>query len=164
MYRLILYLHILGAFGFMLGHGAAAGSIFLMRRERNRERIAGLLTLARSHMVTGMTWGSTLLFLVTGITLGFMGRWWSSGWIWAALGIFVGLGVVMGYFGRGAFDPLISGLGLPLNEGAEPEVPDQPLTEQELETLLGNGRPWLLTVTGLFGWAAILWLMMFKPF
>ncbi len=164
MYRWLLYLHILGAFGFMLGHGAAASAIFLMRHERKRKRVAALLSLVRSRAVTGFTWGSTLLFLLTGIALGFMGRWWGQGWIWAALGVFVALGVVMGYFGRGAFDPLILGLGLPMNEGSEAQVPETPLTDEEFEALIQKGRPWLLMITGLVGWTVILWLMMFKPF
>jgi len=164
MYRWIIFLHVIGAFGFILAHGATSSIMFRLGYEKDRARVSVLLELARSKWVAGVGWGSSLLFLITGIALGFMGGWWRSGWIWSSLAILIVLTIVMGYYGRGFFDPLISALGLAPYEGQEPGKPDHEVGDDEFEALLQAGRPWVLTISGLLGWAAVLWLMMFKPF
>ena len=76
MYRLVVFVHILTAFAFMLSHGASAAIAFQLKRERELERIRSLLD------VSGTTWlGFSIGFLgllVAGIALGFMGRWWGK--------------------------------------------------------------------------------------
>lgn len=164
MYRWLVFLHILGAFGFMLAHGVSVNVMLQLRRERDRQRIETLLGLARSRMVATFTWASFLMLLAAGITLGFLGRWWGTGWIWLALGILIVQFVVMGIFGRGYVDPLIQALGLPAYEGQEPASASNPPNPEALNELLQGGRPWFLSLVGIVGWALILWLMMFKPF
>jgi hypothetical protein len=48
MYSWIVFAHVLGVFGFLLGHGAAALVTFKLRGERAVERIRALLDLSRS--------------------------------------------------------------------------------------------------------------------
>lgn len=156
MYRWIVFLHVASAFVFMLSHGGAAVVMFRLRRETEPERVRLLLELARSN--EGLTYGSFFLNLISGVALGFMGRWWSHGWIWAALGSLVVIYLVMGYFGRGFFEPLVKAVTPSDNPG------HLTVTREELSALLETGRPVLMTVAGVGGWIAIIWLMMFKPF
>ncbi len=164
MYRWLIFLHLVGAFGFMLGHGATVNIMFRLRQEKEVAQVRALIELGRSRWVQLVSWISFLLLLASGITMGFMGSWWGEGWIWTSLGILVVLILSMGYFGRGYIDPILNALGLPQYEGQEPTTEAQTLSEDELQALLQAGRPWLLTISGVLGWALVLWLMMFKPF
>ena len=50
MYRLLVLLHVLGAFGFLMAHGVSVGVAFTLRRERELERIRALLNLSSSSL------------------------------------------------------------------------------------------------------------------
>ena len=93
MYRIIVFLHILGAMGFLLAHGASASVAFRLRREKEIERIKALLDVSGTAVL--MMWISLLVLAVAGIVLGFMGRWWSRGWIWTSIGLFLAIGILV---------------------------------------------------------------------
>lgn len=48
MYEFVVFLHILGAFGFLIGHGASAGATFRMPHETDMDRIRALLDLSET--------------------------------------------------------------------------------------------------------------------
>jgi len=97
MYQWFVFAHVLGVFGFLLAHGTAAAVAFVLRRQREVERVRVLLDLSRG--VTMVANVSLLVLLAAGITAGFMGNWWGQGWIWAALGLFILIGVTMTLLG-----------------------------------------------------------------
>jgi hypothetical protein len=163
VYKALLFLHVSGAIAFLLFHGATASVMFAMRRQQDSERLQSLLTL-RDRAEDWWRW-PLMLNLVTGIAMGFMGRWWGQGWVWVSIGVFLAISFAMSGIGRlhidrvwHAIDPL--GHKSPLK--SEARNPD-PATPEELEGLLARGRPGLLTVIGVVGLAIILWMMMFKP-
>ena len=86
-YPWIVLLHVLGAFGFVLAHGASAFAAIQIRSEREPARVAALLDL--SGMSLGLMYVSLLILLIGGITAGFMGGFWGSLWIWVAIGVLV---------------------------------------------------------------------------
>lgn len=48
MYRWLVFLHVIGIFGFLVSHGASASVFFALRHERNLERVRLLLQLSVS--------------------------------------------------------------------------------------------------------------------
>src|SRR5579862_5700891 len=93
MYQWLVFAHVLGVFGFLLAHGTAAAVAFALPRQREVERVRVLLDLSRG--VTMVANVSLLVLLAAGITAGFMGNWWSQGWIWTALGLLVLMSISM---------------------------------------------------------------------
>ncbi len=160
MYRWLVFLHILGAFGFMLGHGASAMTLFGIRKERDPEALKALLAVSQS--MASFAYICLLIMLILGIILGFMGQWWSRGWIWASLATLIAMTVFMAVFGAAYYHRLRWALGLPYPGKEPPRNP--PASAEELEQIAGSGRPGLIAAIGFVGWGLILWLMMFKPF
>ena len=92
-YQIILYLHVAGALGFFLFHGATASATFGLKREKGRESAEILLKMRELGGVGGFL--SLMVMLISGIVLGFMGRWWGDIWLWASIAIFLVIGLVM---------------------------------------------------------------------
>ena len=106
------------------------------------------------------------VMLISGIILGFMGRFWSEAWVWIAIVVFVVILFVMGGYGRNNFDR-VSYLFDPEKYKAPRDKKGEepiPASDEDLAAEQAKGRPVMLTVTGLAALALILWLMMFKPF
>lgn len=158
LYPWIVFLHVLGAFGFVLGHGASAMAAFGLRRERSPERIAALLD--QSSRSLGMTYASLLLLLLAGIAAGFAGGFWSHGWIWAAIGVLVLVLVAMYAMAMPYYKRLRIAVGIQPYGAA----PAEPAPAQELADLLSSSVPIQLAAIGGIGLALIIWLMIFKPF
>jgi hypothetical protein len=160
MYPWLVFLHVIGVFGFLMAHGVSAGVYFALRRERNVDRIRLLLQMSSGTIrVMG---GSLLLLLATGIIAGFMGQWWSQGWIWLSLILLVVLYFAMAGLGTRTLNEVRQGVGLPSAYG-QPPRPEM-LGPEELDALLNRAQPMRLVVIGFGGLAVIAWLMMFKPF
>ncbi len=164
MYTVLRFLHVFSAFAFFLIHGATAAAMFALKRERDAKRVEGLLEIREfATKWMGIPLG---ILLISGIVMGFMGRWWNQTWIWLAIGVFFAISFAMSGFGRPYHDRLWHAID---PEGHAPPTKkekrrSQPATTEELVGLLAVGRPMLLTVTGVIGLGVILWLMMFKPF
>jgi hypothetical protein len=158
-YRLLVYVHILGALIFFLGHGASAVMAFRLRREQNPDRLRALLDLSEAALP--ITWIGLLLLLVGGIGAGFQGNWWSKGWIGVSLVLILILGGWMGYYAQRYYGPLRKALGITYRgvPGSNP-----PATADEVTTLIKAANPMLLAGGGLGISAIILYLMIFKPF
>jgi len=162
MYPWLVFLHVLGVFGFLMAHGVSAGVAFALRRERNLERVHALLNLSSSSL--GILHGSISLLFVTGIIVGFMGQWWSRGWIWLSLGLLVAIYVYMGIAASGFYGKVRKATGLAYMDGFKSRPPAEPASAEEIDALLGRARPMRLAVIGFGGLLIIAWLMMFKPF
>ena len=162
MYRLIVFLHILGAMGFLMAHGASASVAFRLRREDEIGRIKALLDVSGTAAM--VMWISLLILTVAGIVLGFMGRWWNRGWIWTSIGLFLAIGIVMGIFTGRHYHGLRKLVGLPYMEGSKERPAEEPASHEEILALINDSKPMVLTISGFGGIGVILWLMMFKPF
>lgn len=163
LYRWIVFVHVTAALLFFMGHGVSAAVALKVQSESNRERMRALLQLSNGAPLFGATWTLFLVMLVSGITVGFMGRWWGSGWIWASLGILVAVSVASMILGSGYLNRLREGLGLPSYRSA-PERDGVEVPPEEFERLLQSRQPVILAVIGVSGIVLITWLMMFKPF
>lgn len=162
MYGAIVYLHVAGVFIFLLGHGGSANAAFQIKRERNPDRLRALLDMSLWSYI-GMYVG-LLLLLITGIILGFMGNYWSRGWIWASIVLLVALLAFMGIYGSRYYGSVRTAVGLKPYQRTDQMPLGDAVSAQELDALLRSNRPIMLTVLGVLGLLIILWLMMFKPF
>lgn len=157
MYQWLVFLHVLGVFGFLLAHGVSLFVGFRVQREKDIHAVRALLGLSASAVM--WTSLSLLVLLIGGIGAGFVGNWWSHGWIWAALGVFVVVWALMSIFSGPAFRRARMAVGF-----TGPRTIDESVIGDDLAVRLADLRPWLPTVIGGVGLVILLWLMVLKPF
>ena len=162
MYNWVVYLHLLGIFGFLLAHGASASAAFALRRERNLDKVRALLELSSGSI--GVMYISLLVLLASGIIAAFMGQFWDRGWIWVSLGLLIVIIGVMGAMGSRYYGEARKLAGLPYFAKNKVQPPLPPASPDELFAVLARANPMLLAVIGLGGFAVIAGLMHFKPF
>jgi uncharacterized membrane protein len=109
-------------------------------------------------------YGSLLLLLVVGVILGFMGSWWGRAWIWVSLILLIVIIGLMVRFGSRIYGGARKLTGLPYMERGKSQPPIEPAGTAEIDAVLSQGNPVLLTVLGFGGIVVIAWLMMSKPF
>jgi hypothetical protein len=161
-YPWIVLLHVLGAFGFVLAHGASAFAAIRIRSERDPARVAALLDM--SAMSLGLMYVSLVILLIGGITAGFVGGWWGSLWIWVAIGVLVLIIGSMYPMGSQHYAKVRRAVGLKAYNDPKDAPPPEPLSGPELEALLSSNRPYALAAVGGIGLVVIIWLMVVKPF
>ncbi len=161
MHKWLVFLHVLGVMGFMLGHGGTTAMTMLLKRQRDLAHMRTLLELRASAPVFRV---SFLVLLGSGIAAGFTGRWWGEGWIWAALAILIGMTAFMAWSSRAHYHRLRKVLGMPYFEGNKNRPALPPASEEEIYAVQDTRRPGLMAVVGFGGTVLIAWLMMFKPF
>lgn len=149
LYRIIVFLHVISVFGFLLSHGTSVSMAFALKRERDSQKIRALLSLsAASYPLMLSTLLASILF---GIIAGFQGHWWKFGWIWTSIALLVVIFGLMYFLGSKVY-------------GAAREAAEQSASDEVLIPILEKSNPVLLTLIGYGGYAIIAWLMMVKPF
>lgn len=162
MYRWLVFLHLMSVFGFLIAHGVSVGVAFALRQERKLERIQALLNLSSSSL--GVLHGSIAILFLTGIVGGFVGRWWSRGWIWLSLGLLIAVYIYMGIAASNYYGQVRKAAGLAYMQGFKQRPPVEPACAEEINALLSRSRPIWLALVGFSSLAIIAWLMMAKPF
>lgn len=161
-YPWLVFAHVLGGFGFVLGHGVSAHVAIALRRERDPARVTAMLDL--SGMSLAVVYVSLLVLLAAGIAAGFVGDHWGRLWIWASIGVLV----VMFGFMYAIATPYYGGLRRAVGQKVYGDKKDdptpEPVTAAELAARLDSARPYWLAAIGGIGLAVILWLMVVKPF
>jgi hypothetical protein len=161
-YPWLVVAHVLGAFGFALGHGVSVHAAFKLRGERDRARVEAVLDL--SQMSLWLLYASLLVLLAAGIAAGFVGDWWGRLWIWTSIGILAVIIVVMYAVASPYYMSLRKALGRPGYEPKEGEPPPEPMSPEQLAAQLQSARPIWLALVGGIGLIAIIALMILKPF
>lgn len=153
LYRIIVFMHLISTFGFLLSHGASVSMAFALKRERDAQKIRALLALSgASYPLMGLTLLTSIVF---GIIAGFQGHWWKFGWIWASIALLVVIIALMYFWGSNIYGSARKVLELPYDPSGR---------DEKLFAILERGNPVLLTLIGYGGYAIIAWLMMVKPF
>lgn len=159
MYELVVFVHVASVLAFMLAHGVHVVAMWAFRGEPDPDR--ALTFFNDLPKVTG----TRILLSVTvgtGVLAGFMGSWWTSGWIWTSLAVLVVIWAAMWRYG-GSFFGLVQG-------AAEAAIAARGTGSANPDTLAAydaarrSWQPIGMSVVGLGGVGVILWLMMFKPF
>lgn len=161
MYGIVVLLHVLGAFAFVLAHGISILASFRLRSESDRARQAQLLEL--SGVGVGLMYIGLAVMLVAGIAAGFLGDHWGRAWIWAALGLLVVVIAVMYTVATPFYGRMRAAAGVPGSEQTAARL-KPPATPADLEALATSNRPMLLAAVGGIGLVIIIWLMLSKPF
>lgn len=160
LYPWLVFVHVLAAFAFVFAHGTSAFVAFRVRGERDPCRLAALLDLSNASL--GFMYAALLVLILAGVAAGVMGHWFAQRWIWVALALLIAVTTAMGGYAAPYYHKLRGALGLP-SPDRRPVSP-KPATPVELDELLRAGRPGRVAAIGGVGLAALLWLMVFKPF
>ena len=137
MYPLLVFLHVVGVFGFLMAHGVSAAVAFALRTERNLERVRALLMLStKSYPIM---YGSLLLLLILGVVLSFMGSWWGHAWIWLSLILLIAIMAIMGSLGSRIYGEARKAVGLPQNYRRGQVLPLlEPASSEEIDAVLSK--------------------------
>lgn len=160
MYQSIVYLHVLGAFAFVLAHGTSMFVAFRLRSRRDPAQIADLLEL--SGIATGLMYIGLGFLLIGGIWAGFAGGHWGRLWIWLAIAILVVVMMVMYAVAAPFYGRMRAAARIP-GYADKTHAYDPPATSNDLARLKTSRRPEVLAAVGGIGLAAIVWLMVAKP-
>jgi plastocyanin len=154
VYRWWVFVHVVGVFGFLIAHGVSMYVTFELRTTRDPRRIVSLLELSASS-IRAFYWALGVL-LLGGVVSAFLGHWWGYAWIWAAIAILVLVSFAMYRIAR----PYYRRVGLVARAMAGGSTA---VGEEQLDLILGGGRPWAIAGIGFVGLLSILYLMMFQP-
>lgn len=154
MYQWLVFLHLLGVFGFLISHGVSVAATFALRKERDPKRVQSLLQISSSSI--SAFYPSLLALLIGGVGATFDGDLWGYGWIWWSIALLVLVSAAMyamarPYYRRLRFvtEALIGG--------------SKAVTAEQYDAALSSSRPVTVAAIGFGGLAAILYLMLFKP-
>jgi hypothetical protein len=161
-YQWIVLVHIVGAFIFVLSHGASVWMAMLLRRERDRSRIGAMLEISQASI--GGVYVGLLLLLVGGIWAGIAGGHFARGWIWAALGLLVVIIVAMYAIATPFFGRLRDAVGGSAAQGRKTTDGSGPASDADVAALAARTPVVPLLGAGGIGLLLILWLMVLKPF
>jgi hypothetical protein len=162
MYLWIKLLHILAAFAYVTAHGASVGMTLWLPQEKSLERMRALLDLSRAFFGVGSV--AIAIMFLAGIAGGFVGHYWSRGWIWLSLGLLLAMVTYMALFVTTYYHRVRKAVGLPYDEKWKPQPAVEPASTADVAALLAQGRPLLLALVGGIGLAVVVGLMVFKPF
>ena len=154
-YNFWVFLHLLGVFGFLTAHGVVVGVAFALRKERDPRRIRTLLELSGSSM---MAFYVSLVVLLGGgfAAVGYL-HWWDQTWMWISLGLLVFVSALMSAMVRPYYQRIRKVMGIQAT-GSTAVGPE------EIEAVMGSGRPMVVAALGIATLVAILYLMVMKPF
>jgi MFS family permease len=157
MYEILRFLHVLSAMAYFLFHGAVASVAFAIKREPGPKRIEVLSAVMVFAYAGAPIAGGTLV--LTGIVMGFMGRWWGDWWIWASVAVLLVIGILMNRLGK---PYMTEGFARARNREAQTQTRARAGCAGAMRKFFFH--PMFFTLTGSIGLAVVLWLMMFKPF
>jgi plastocyanin len=149
-----VFVHVVGVLAFMASHGVTMGVLFKLRTERDPKAVNDLLTLSASS--TRWFYPSFGLLLLGGIGAGFALDVWGRVWIWVAIGILVAVTLAM-YGMASPYYRKVRLVSRAMSEGSQAVTPEQ------FDQVLAGSRPITISVIGIVGLLAILYLMIFQP-
>jgi hypothetical protein len=162
LYPWIVLIHIVGAFIFVISHGASVWVVNAVARETDARRIGALSDL--SSMSLAGAYVGLLLLLIGGIWAGIAGNWFGRLWIWAALVLFFAVAIGMYVVATPFFTRLRIALGQRV-QGMPKDAPlPAPASDAEIVAIASAAPVAMLNAVGGVGLLLILWLMVLKPF
>jgi hypothetical protein len=162
MYNWLVFLHVLAAITFFLGHGASAAMAFKVRKETDFTRIRAMLELSESTIE--LMFVSFLAMGLTGIALPFFIHIWNKGWIWVSIVLMVFVFIWMVWMNERRYKTLRRLVGLPYRQGSKEYPAEPPASAEEVAALLKKLDIRGMVIVGYVIPAIVLWLMIFKPF
>jgi hypothetical protein len=135
--------------------------VFRLRSEKTTDGIRSLTEL--SKQTTGVMYSFIGLIVISGVLLGFQGRWWGRVWIWAALAmLIVTIGAMSALGGR--YNAVRAAVGLAAWDRRGKTTTSAPGSPEEIRRAVAAAPGGAMTAVGVVSLAVLLWLMIFKPF
>lgn len=159
MYNWVVFIHVASVLAFMLAHGVHVTAMWAMRREPDPER---MLTFFNDLPKTTGLRALLGVVVLSGAIAGFMGSWWSRGWMWTSLAVLAFIAVAMWRFGGEFYGQVEEAATSALD--ARTADPSNPGPQAAYDAARRSWATVGMSVIGFGGLAVILWLMMFKPF
>lgn len=158
----LIFLHVLSAITFFLGHGTSVAMAFQVRKEKDIARIRAMLDLSESTlMVMGIAF---LIMGLSGLVLPFMLKLWGKGWIWTSIVLMVIVMLQMIFMNEKRYKILRKLVGLPYRQGNKILPAEAPVSQAEVEAHIKKLNVGELVIVGYVIPMLVLWLMVFKPF
>ena len=150
-----LFVHLAGVLAFIGAHGVSMFVLYRIRGERDRQRIAELISF--SGTTARPMYVALGVLVAGGIGAGITLHRFADWWLWISIGILlVTIGLMTGlakpYFSRIQAACEVRPSGVPR------------VSDEELVQLLRSGEAHVITAIGVIGLLAILYLMLFQPF
>jgi hypothetical protein len=158
MYPWLIFAHIGAALAFMLVHGVQVTVTWRKRRETDPARNQALFDALPN--VWPIRWAA-IGVVATGVALIALLGAWTKLWIWLSLALFVLIWLTMWRWGGEYYTSIQDAAERAI---ASSNSPDEPAATAAFEAARLSWRVPAMTVVGLVGVAAVLWLMIFKPF
>jgi hypothetical protein len=159
VYDLLVFLHLLGVFGFLGAHGVSAGVSVRLRKERDVGRLRALLDLSRSSLLVANI--SFLVLIGGGLAAATYNHLWDQGWVRASILVVLVLLIAPPALAAPYFTKLRRTVGAPPRRG---QPAGEPASPEEVDRVLRDRRPVILNIIGLVSLLVVLWLMTVKPF
>ena len=158
----LIFLHVLSAFTFFLGHGTSVAMAFQIRKETDLARIRAILDLSNSTIIImGVAF---LIMGISGLIMPFIMKLWGKGWIWASIVLMLIVTVQMAVMNEKRYKILRKLVGLPYRQGNKILPAEAPASQAEVEAHIKKLNVGELIVVGYVIPMVVLWLMVFKPF
>jgi len=155
MYRIWVFVHLVGVAGFLVTHGVSMWALFAVRAAgTDRDRI--LEWCETSKRTTGPMYISLGLLLLGGVAAGIDGAMFAQGWLLGSLVLLLVLTALMSVVAT----PYMKRVREGCTRWADGTYT---LTDAELRSELEGPTTIVIAASGSAGLLAILYLMVFKP-
>ena len=159
MYDFLVFVHLVGVFGFLGAHGVSAGVSMRLRKERDPGRLRTMLDLSRSSLLVANV--SFLVLIGGGIAAATYDHLWDQGWVRASILLVLILLIAPPVLAVPYFSKLRRAIGAPPRPG---QPAGEPASPEEIVRILRDPRPTILVLVGAVSLLVVLWLMTVKPF
>jgi len=155
----LVFLHILFAFLFMLGHGVHAAAMLKFRGEPDPEKSLTFFSNVPDIKYVRYLYVALGVF---GFAAAFITPWWRQGWTWTSAIVFAITSWVMYRYGAGYYGIIFDAA----NRLIEAKMTGTNLSaaQKVYDEVRNAPHTMIVSVVGIVGLAIILWLMRFKPF
>lgn len=161
LYPLVVVGHVLAVIAAFAAHGVSAYSMFAVRAESDRSRMAAYLDLSSRSISLATI--ALIVVLALGIVATVMGGFVGRAWPWVSLILFVLVGIAMTPMAGGPMTEVRRVLGLPVRGDKPGDPPREPGTDEELAAAKARLRPEVVAAMGAGALVVIVWLMEVKP-
>lgn len=155
--------HVLGAFFFVLVHGASVYAMWQLRREREPARAAALLDL--SSAATSASWNAFGALALSGLAVALAEHTWREPWVWGSALLLVAIALSMSILAARPFNHARHALGLKWFDGRRTQPETRIVDAAAFEAALARirARVPLVMAIGVVGLALLVWMMVARP-
>ena len=162
LYGWVVVAHVSAVILLFAAHGVSMFTMFRVRTERDRTRLAAILDLSSSSLALAGI-GLVLAFIL-GIVAAVMGGHFSRFWPWASIIVLVVVTLAMTPMAAIPMNKVRRTLAMPIAGDKGKDLVLTPGTDEELAQAIAGIRPEITAAIGAAGVLILVWLMRAKPF